>query len=145
MRSLLLLEVLQKHVAGLRLLSPVLNDNARGGDDLASSALAVDLAETGPLAKSLGLGNLDQVDAVLGAEGLNQLGVGILSAVGSKHAQMGPAAVQSLGALVQATGEAIMDERLLQDDLKGGHDVHGTSLLDLDVLDVAGFHRLYIS
>ena len=46
-RLLLGLEVVEEDGALLRLLTPVLDDNARAVDDLAGVALAVDLACTG--------------------------------------------------------------------------------------------------
>lgn len=60
---------------GLGLLAVVADDDARAADDLPGVALAVDLAETDPLAELLGVLNLDQVDVVLSAESLDELGV----------------------------------------------------------------------
>ena len=59
------------------------------------------------------------------AEGLNELLVHGLVAVVSEDTEQGLALVKSLGRLVKATGEAVVDESCLQDLLDGGVDIHG--------------------
>ena len=75
MRVLARLKVVEEDLEALRLLSVVLDDDARAADDLAGVALAVDLSEAGPGAEDLGVRDLDQVDLVLGAESLDELDV----------------------------------------------------------------------
>ena len=65
-----------------------------GSDDLAGVALLVDLAETSPLAQLDLVVDLEQVDAVLGAQGLNQLDVVVLIAVRGQHNEMRLAPVE---------------------------------------------------
>merc|ERR1711879_903537 len=88
-------EVLKEDLEGGReLLELGSDDHARASYDLAGVTLIVDLAETSPLAKLLGVGDLDEVDVVLQAEGLHELDVGGLSAVGSEGAS-GPASCRA--------------------------------------------------
>merc|ERR1712086_1139602 len=83
----LVLEVLEEHVEGLRLLTVVLDHSARALDDIAGVALSIVLAEASPLAELHLVGNLDKVDRVLGAQRLDQALVGILGAVVGEDAQ----------------------------------------------------------
>ena len=69
------LEVVEEDVETLRLDTVVLDDDARAADDLAGVALTVDLAETSPGTKDLGVTDLDEVDLVLGTESLDELDV----------------------------------------------------------------------
>lgn len=85
----LLAEVLLQVVETGRLLHPVLDDDAGAADHLARLALLVDLAHAGPLSEQLVVVHLDQVDAVLGAEGLHQLHVRRLVAVRREDAEKG--------------------------------------------------------
>ena len=96
----------------------VLDDDARAADDLAGVALAVDLAETSPGAEDLGVTDLDQVDLVLGAEGLNELDVLGLSAGLDEDTEVGLALVEGLGALAETASETVVDEGVLQDLLQ---------------------------
>ena len=89
MNRLLTLEVLKESLAGGRLLTVVVDDSARARNDLAGSAFLVDLAQTNPLTELLGVGDLKKIDAVLGAKGLDKLGVRGLVAVGCQDAEMG--------------------------------------------------------
>lgn len=141
------LEVVEQDAALLGLLTPVLDDDARAVDDLAGVALAVDLAETGPLAELLAIGDLDERDGVLAAEGDDQLLVGLLLARLVEDAHVGLAAVEGLGGLAETTGQTVVDEGDLEDSLQGVEDRHGAIagtagiLSDLDVLyllDVGG-------
>lgn len=83
----LLGKVLFQVVEAGSLFNPVLDNNARAADHLAGLALLVDLAHAGPFAQQFVVVHLDQVDAVLGTEGLNQLDVRCLVAVGGEHAE----------------------------------------------------------
>lgn len=94
-----------------RLLSVVLDDDARAADDLSGVAVPVDLAEPGPGAEDLWVGDLDEVDLVLGAEGLDELGVLGLGARLVEDAEVGLALVESLGALAEASGQTVVDLR----------------------------------
>lgn len=69
------LEVVQQDVQALRLLAVVLDDDTRASDDLSGVTLSVDLGQTGPGTQDLGVGDLDEVDVVLGAKSLDQLDV----------------------------------------------------------------------
>jgi len=82
--SLSALEVLQKDVQTLGLLTVVLDDDTRTSNDLPGVTLSVDLGQTGPLSEDLGVRDLDEIDVVLGTEGLNELevlGYGIEEAI----------------------------------------------------------------
>ncbi|RUO97168.1 hypothetical protein BC936DRAFT_140867 [Jimgerdemannia flammicorona] len=83
----------KEHVHGFGFLAVIPNDDARASNDLAGVALAVDLAEAGPLAELLSVRNLDQVDIVLGAEGLDELDILLLRACLDKDRQMGLAPI----------------------------------------------------
>ena len=66
--ALLLLEVVEDDSGSLSLDAPVLNDDARAANHLASLALFVNLAEASPLAEFLVVIHLHQGDIVLLAE-----------------------------------------------------------------------------
>ena len=102
----------------LRLDAVVFDDDARAADDLAGVALTVDLAETSPGSKHLRVSDLDQVDLVLRAEGLNELDVLSLRAGLDEDAQVRLALVQGLGALAEATSQTVVNEGVLQDLLQ---------------------------
>jgi hypothetical protein len=93
----------------------VLNNDAGATDDLARVALSVDLAQTSPSAKDLGVTNLDEVDFVLSAESLNESEVLGLSTGLYEDAQVSLAFVESLGGFTETAGESVMDEGVLQD------------------------------
>jgi len=126
---LLSLEVVEEDRALLALLTPVLDDNARAVDDLAGVALAVDLAETSPLAELLSVGDLDKRDLVLAAEGNNKLLVGLLLASLVEDTHVGLATVKGLGGLTETTGKTVVDQGDLEDTLEGVEDRHAASLL----------------
>jgi hypothetical protein len=65
-----------------------------------------------------------QTDLVLLAESLDEFLVHRLVAVVGQDAEKGLTLVQSLGGLVKAAGETVVDEGGLQDLLDGGVDVH---------------------
>ena len=81
--------------------------------------------------------HLEQADFVLLAQRGDQLDVLLLIARLGEDAQVRLAAVEGLDALLQAAGEAVVDERLLQDLLDGVLEGHGLLLLLLlgDLLD----------
>jgi hypothetical protein len=125
LRHLLLgLEVVQEDRSLLRLLTPVLNNDARAVDDLASVTLTVENAETGPLAELLAVGDLDERNVVLVAESDNKLLVGLLLAVLVQDTHVSLATVKSLGSLTETTGKTIVHERELQDTLESIENGH---------------------
>merc|ERR1740138_761378 len=89
-----------EHLERTRLLTEVGDDSAGAADDLARRALLVDLGKADPLAQLLAVRNLHQVDAMLGAERLDQLGVSRLVAALRQHAQLRLLPVERLAALV---------------------------------------------
>jgi hypothetical protein len=95
---------------------------AGASDDLAGNTLTVDLAETGPFTEKLGVGDLDQVDLVLGAESLDELGVLGFSASLVEDTEVGLTLVESLGGLTETTSESVVDhgdlENLLESILR---------------------------
>lgn len=112
---LTVLEIVQEYVHPLGLATVLLNNNTAAADDLSRVALAINLAQTGPGAEDLGVTDLDQVDLVLSAEGLNELDVLGLSACLDEDAQVGLALVQGLGALAETAGETVVNEGVFQD------------------------------
>lgn len=67
-----LLEVLEQDIEGFGFLTVILDDNTRARYDLSGFSILVEFAQANPLSQLLGVGNLDDVDRVLSAEGLNQ-------------------------------------------------------------------------
>jgi len=127
-RLLLGLEVVEEDGALLRLLTPVLDDDARAVDDLAGVTLTVNLAETGPLAELLAIRDLDERDLVLAAKGNDELLVGLLLACLVENAHVSLATVKSLGGLTETTGKSVVDQRDLENTLEGVKDGHGAGL-----------------
>jgi len=125
MVSSLRLEVLLEDVVGGTLLAPVSDDTRGAFDHLSSGALPVDLAQTSPLSELHVAVNLDERNAVLHAQGGDQLLVHGLVAVLGQDAQQRLTLVKRLGSLTDTAGETVGDESLLQDLLDGGVDVHG--------------------
>ena len=99
----------------LTLNTVVLDDDARATDDLAGVALTVNLAETSPGTKDLGVTDLHEVDLVLGTEGLNELDVLSLRAGLNEDAKVSLTLVEGLGALAETAGETVVNESVLQD------------------------------
>merc|ERR1719284_350399 len=119
------LEVLLEDVVGGSFLAPVPDDTGGTLDHLPGLALAVDLAQAGPLAQLHVAVNLDQGDAVLHAEGSDELLVhGFITVLG-ENAEQSLSLVQGLGGLTDTPGEAVSDQGLLEDLLDGGVDIHG--------------------
>ena len=115
---LAVLEVVEEDVEALALGTVVLDDDARAADDLAGVALTVDLAETSPGAEDLRVTDLDEVDLVLRAEGLDELDVLGLRARLDEHAQVRLALVQGLRALTETASKTVVDEGVLQNLLR---------------------------
>lgn len=104
----------------LGLLTKVTDNNALALNNLLSNTILVDLAEANPLTELLSAGNLQELDLVLGAEGLNQAEVLLLLAGLGKDTEMGLAAVEGLDALTKTTGKAIVVEGATEDFDQGG-------------------------
>ena len=102
----------------LALLPKVLHDDARAADDLARVTLAVDLAQASPGAENLCVTDLDQVDFVLRAQGLDELDVLGLRARLDEDAQVSLTLVERLGTLTETAGKTVVNERVLQDLLQ---------------------------
>ena len=128
------LEVVEELGQSIRLNSEILDDNARASDDAAGVSLLVENAESGPLTELLVVWNLDEVDAVLIAESLDQAGVGWLVVVGGEDAKVGLTLVEGLNALVESAGESVVDEGLLEDLLEDLLDVELSGWNVLNVL-----------
>lgn len=92
----------------------VLHNDARAANNLTGVSLLVDLAQAGPGAEDLGISNLDEVDLVLRTKRLNELEVFSLRHRLDEHTKMGLALVKSLGTLAKATGQRVMQKRVLQ-------------------------------
>lgn len=112
--TLTVLEVVEEDVEALALSAVVLDDDARASNDLARVALAVDLAETGPGTKDLGVTNLNEVDLVLSTESLDELDVLRLRARLDEDTKVGLALVERLGALTETSREPVVLESVLQ-------------------------------
>jgi len=123
-RLLLGLEVVEEDGALSRLLTPVLDDDARAVDNLSRVALTVENAKTGPLAELLSVGNLDEGDLVLGAESDDELLVGLLLAGLVQDTHVSLAAVEGLGSLAETAGKTVVHESELQDTLEGVKNRH---------------------
>lgn len=103
------LEVVEEDLEASGLGTVVGDDDARAADDLAGLALTVNLGETGPLAENLGVGDLDELDVVLSAEGLNELRVLGLGDGLDENTEVSLALVESLGGLAETTGKTVVD------------------------------------
>lgn len=103
------LEVVEEDLEASGLGTVVGDDDARAADDLAGLALAVDLGKTSPLAEDLGVGDLDELDVVLSAEGLNELGVLSLGDGLDENTEVSLALVEGLSGLAEATGKTVVD------------------------------------
>lgn len=118
------LEVVQDDRTLLRLLTPVLNNDARAVDDLAGVTLTVQNAKTGPLAELLAIGNLDERNLVLIAESNDQLLVGLLLAVLVQDAHVSLTTVKSLRGFSETAGETVVHESELENTLEGVQNGH---------------------
>jgi hypothetical protein len=100
---------LEEDLEGGRVGTVVGDDDTRAANDLAGLALAVNLGETGPLAEDLGVRDLDELDVVLGAESLDELGVLGLGAGLVQDAEMGLSLVEGFGALSESSSQSVVD------------------------------------
>lgn len=82
------------------------------------------LTKTGPLAQLLAVGDLDQGDLVLVAQGDDELLVSLLLAGLVEDTHVCLATVEGLGGLTQTAGEAVVHEGELQDSLEGVQNGH---------------------
>jgi hypothetical protein len=112
---LLGLEVVQQHITLLALFTPIPNNNAAAVDDLSGISLAVEHAQTGPLAQHLSIGDLDQGDLVLRAQRDDEFLIRFLFAGFVQDAHVGLATVEGFGGFAQATGKTVVDEGELED------------------------------
>jgi hypothetical protein len=123
---LLSLEVVKQDAALLAVGTPVLDNDARAVDDLAGVTLSVENAKTGPFAQLLAIGNLDEGDLVLGAQGDDELLVGFFLAGLVEDAHVCLAAVEGLRRLTETAGETIVHQSQLQNTLEGVQNGHLT-------------------
>ena len=106
--------MIQQHIHPLAILPKLPYNNTRTPNDLPRVALAVDLAQPGPLPEHLGVADLDEVDLVLRAEGLDELDVLGFGARLDEDAQVRLALVKRLRALAETASETVVDESVLQ-------------------------------
>lgn len=109
----------------------VFYDDTRAADDFTRISILVNLAETSPSSEEFCVGNLyrgwisarrrvyhasdlDEVDLVVGTEGLNELDVLCLCVCLYENAKMCLTLVEGLCAFTKTTGEAIVLERGLE-------------------------------
>jgi hypothetical protein len=137
--------VLEEEVKGLGLLTVVGDTDTRAGNDLAGVTLGIDLAETSPLTELGVVRDSHHVDAVLGAESLDELLVGRLRAVIGKDAEVHTALVEHAGTLAEAASDAIVAHGLLEDLLEGRDGVKGLLFFDDLLLDGGDFFNGGIS
>lgn len=112
--SLTRLEVLEKNIETLRLLSVVPHNDTRASNNLPWVSFPVNLAKASPGTKSLGVRNLEQINLVLVAESLDELDVLLLGAGLNENTQVGLPSVQSLGALSETSRKSVVDQGLLE-------------------------------
>lgn len=98
------LEEVEEDVERVAVLTELGDDGARAAHDLLRLTLAVDLAETAPLADTivLALLNHDEMDALLLAERAHEACVLLVVAVLRQAAELGGVGVECLGRLAQA-------------------------------------------
>jgi hypothetical protein len=82
-------KVLIKNMASLGIFAVLLNYNARTTHNLASIAIAVNLAKARPFAQHLRISDLDEGYGVRSAEGFNELDILCLRAGLNKHTEVG--------------------------------------------------------
>ena len=91
-------EVLIKNMTSLGIFAVLLDYHARTTHNLASIAIAVNLAKTRPFAQHLRISDLDEWNGMRCAKCFNELDILCLRAGLNKHAKVGRTPVQSLGA-----------------------------------------------
>jgi hypothetical protein len=99
----------------LRFLSEIANNDTVAGDDLLGNSVLVNLAETNPLTELVTIGNLQELDLVLSAQGLDETDVLLLFAGLSEDTQMGLTAIQGLDGLTETTGKTVVDHGATED------------------------------
>ena len=162
------LEVVEEDGSLLRLLTPVLDDDAGAVDDLTSVSFAVEdawtrpvssnpatnkptpcrkLTKAGPLAKLLAIRHLDQGDFMLRAQRDDELLICFLLARLVQHAHVRLPSVQRLGRLPEPAREAVVHERKLENTLQRVQDGHlalgGRIGRNLDLLGNLGSGGLF--
>jgi hypothetical protein len=98
----------------LRFNTILFNNNTAATNDFAGVALTVNLAETSPGTKDLGVSDFDQVDLVLRTKGLDKFDILGLRASLDEDAKVGLTFVKSLGALTETTSKTIVDKSIFQ-------------------------------
>lgn len=106
-------EVLIENMASLGIFAVLLNYNARTTYNLASIAIAVNLAKARPFTQHLRIPDLDEGNGMRSAKRFNELDILCLRAGLNEHTKVGRTPVQGLCALTQASGKPVMFERLL--------------------------------
>ena len=119
MLTLTVLEVIQENVKTLALNTVLLHNNAAAANDFSGVALTIDLAESSPGSKDLGVSDLDEVDFVLSAKSFDELNVLGFGTGLDEDAEMGLALIESLGTLAESPRKTVMNESVLQNLLQG--------------------------
>ena len=120
-----LFDLFEEHVEGAGLLTEVADGNAGALEVLLDGTGAVALDEASPLSELFALGDADEIDVVLGAEGGDELLVTGFFAVVGEDAKVGGAGVEGAGNLGDTTDEAVDFDGLLDDDSEGLFDIFG--------------------
>ncbi len=102
----------------LALNTVVLDNNARTTNNLTGVALPIDFAKSRPGSEDLGVADLDEVDLVFGAKGLDELDVFRFCTCLDENAKVGLAFVEGFGSLTKAPCETVANKRILQNLLK---------------------------
>lgn len=114
------LERVQEDSEVLRLLTKVTNNDTVAGDNLLGNSVLVDLAETNPLTELVTIGNLQELDLVFSAQGLDKTDVFLLFAGLGEDTQVGLTAIQGLDGLTETTGKTVVDHGTTEDLDEGG-------------------------
>lgn len=112
--TLTALEVIVKDMNALTVEAVIFNDDAGASHHFSGIPLLVDLAETNPDCKLLGVRNFDKVYLMFSAESLNEFNVFGFRAGLDKDTKMGRTSVQGFCAFTQTSNKAIMGERNFQ-------------------------------
>lgn len=99
----------------LGLLTEVTDDDAVAADDFLGNSVLVNLAKANPLTEFVGIRDLQELDLVLGTEGLDETKVLLLLAGLGENTEMGLAAVKSFDTLAETTGETVVVQRATKD------------------------------
>jgi hypothetical protein len=114
MLTLTALEVFLKDMHTLCVGAVIFDDDARARHDLPGVSLLVDLAQTNPDCKLLGVRNFDKINLMFSAEGLNEFNVLGFCACLDEDTQMGRTFVQGFCAFAEASSKTIMNESTFQ-------------------------------